>query len=113
VLKACAAINAPKARKAGLAAADRMVGILYTGDMTTERALAGLRAARNRRAGVVEVVFHVGRADEAERPRWAGRDFLADFYCAASRDSEFDEAAKLARLLTMKDGSYEVPEGLL
>ncbi|HEY3998534.1 MAG TPA: ChbG/HpnK family deacetylase [Candidatus Xenobia bacterium] len=99
VLRFCSGFAEPFARRAGLTWPDRLVGILYSGHMTVEAAWAGLAAARREGARHVEVVFHVGRAAEAETGRWQGREFMAEFYRSEWRDRELQEAARLkARL---------------
>ncbi len=102
VLRLCAPRAAEIARRHGLSAADRIVGVLYTGRMTAARARAGIAAAKRSGAMSTEVLFHVGRADETERERWTGRAFIGDFYLSPWRDVERREAAALRAQLQGK-----------
>lgn len=96
VLRVCAAVVAPAARRSGLSAPDGIVGVLYTGHMTERRALAGIRAASRASAGETEVVFHVGRAVPAARD---DEPFTGAFYSSPLRVREGREALLLSASL--------------
>lgn len=95
ILRACAGRADQVVRQLGLSASGYVVGVLYSGRMTAAAAWSGIAAAQRRGAESVEVLFHVGRATDAEKQRWGGRQEFADFACAASRDREFAELALL------------------
>jgi predicted glycoside hydrolase/deacetylase ChbG (UPF0249 family) len=72
-----------------------IVGVLYSGLMSEAAAAAGIRAARRSGAPAVEVVFHVGRAAEAETGRWAHTPGAIPFFVSPLRDAEYDAVRKL------------------
>jgi hypothetical protein len=74
---------------------DALVGVLYTGRMTAAAAKAGIEAARRHGAREVEVIFHIGRADEEELPRWGGLPEIGAFYLSSARDREYEELQRL------------------
>jgi predicted glycoside hydrolase/deacetylase ChbG (UPF0249 family) len=83
---------APVARASGLRFPRFMVGVLYTGHMTGRRAQRGIEAAGG---DDVEVVFHVGRSDEAEALRWKGLGRYASFHLSPRRTIEYEELLRL------------------
>lgn len=82
---------------------DLVVGVLYSGRMSAEAALRGIRAAERCGASELEVFFHAGRAREEERPRWRNVPRFADFYTSDARDSERYASARLRALLRSSD----------
>lgn len=103
VLRVCARWAWPVVKATGLQAPQRVLGVLYSGQMTADAALAGLAAAQ--RAGVdsVEAIFHVGRAQENEVERWRGRPGIAAFNLDPQRDHEFNAVA-ICRARLREDG---------
>jgi len=99
ILRACARGARAAALENGLQAPEFVLGVMYSGRMTAAAALAGIAAAGRRNAASVEVVFHVGRATDAERARWGERREFADFPCSPQRDVEFAEIAVLHQRL--------------
>lgn len=99
ILGACSWAAVPVARRYRLTWPQYVIGIIYSGQMTMEAALAGIAASRRNGGNHIEVVFHIGRADESERDRWGRRKSIAQFYCSALRDSENEEVTKLATYL--------------
>jgi hypothetical protein len=92
--------------RAGLSAPDRLVGVLYTGEMTAARAQRGIAAARAARAATLEVLFHVGRSTAEEVGRWAGDDPLySAFHLSAARDREREALLALAPQLSAERGA--------
>jgi hypothetical protein len=85
------------ARAYGMKYPPWIVGVLYSGHMTSARALCGIDKIRDN--GRIEVVFHVGRALEEERSRWVNREFIADFYLSELRSVELFEATQLRKIL--------------
>jgi hypothetical protein len=83
-----------------LRASGRLIGVLYTGHMTTQRAQRGLAGAQARGVETVEVVFHVGRATPEESGRWRRHTSLcsryASFHLSPLRDVEREELRLLA-----------------
>jgi predicted glycoside hydrolase/deacetylase ChbG (UPF0249 family) len=72
----------------GLAGAERIAGVLYSGRMHVDTVFAAIRAARRRRLSWLEVVCHPGRASRTEAARWAGQPWLLRFYMDPARDTE-------------------------
>jgi chitin disaccharide deacetylase len=101
-LRVCAVFARSTARRSGLSAPDRLVGVLYTGHMTERRARAGIRAASRSSANETEVVFHVGRAEPAGRP---GEPFAGAFYTSSLRTREGREAILLSGILRRRPAS--------
>lgn len=91
----------PLAAAAGLRAPGRLIGVLYTGHMTAQRAQRGIAAAQARSAEAVEVVFHVGRASPEECGRWRGATssyskLYSSFHLSPWRDVERAQVRLLA-----------------
>jgi predicted glycoside hydrolase/deacetylase ChbG (UPF0249 family) len=82
----------PAAKAAGLRFPDYLVGVLYTGHMTAERAKCGIAAAGD--AAQVEVVFHVGQSTPGEGARWGNGGYAA-FHLSPNRNLEYDELLRL------------------
>lgn len=95
VLRVCASFARPAARRNAIAAPDAIVGVLYTGHMTKQRAEAGIRAAARASAREIEAVFHVGQA-AAVQPE---APFSGPFYTSSLRAQEGREALLLAGTL--------------
>jgi len=76
------------AYKTGLQAPDAIVGVLYTGMMTRAAARDGIRKAQMRGAKKIEVVFHIGRANEVEARRWR---MSKEEFQSQGRDREYKE----------------------
>lgn len=104
LLRILALGSGARLRAAGLRAPDRLIGVLYTGEMTAARALAGVAAARRSGAERIEVVFHVGRAASTETGRWRGSTFYTEFHLSEARDREREELLALAPRLCAERG---------
>jgi folate-dependent phosphoribosylglycinamide formyltransferase PurN len=72
-LNRLAGVNAATARRYGVATNDWLVGIAYTGHMTTDTIVAGVEALSGA-GGVVEVLLHPGRVVADRRERYANAD---------------------------------------
>jgi predicted glycoside hydrolase/deacetylase ChbG (UPF0249 family) len=75
-----------------------IIGILYTGKMTLERANSGIKSLAKRKQQNVEVVFHVGRSLVAEGGRWDSALYRG-FHSSSERDRERAEAIKFSDFL--------------
>jgi hypothetical protein len=74
------------AKNLGLKTPNAIIGIQYTGNMTKERAIRGLKSSS--RLNEVEVLFHIGRASEEEAAlRWRNPTYAA-FHLSNLRDIE-------------------------
>ncbi len=102
VLRICAFLAIPVARHYNLTWPPRMVGVLYSGHMSAEAAMAGINAAQRKGLDEIEIMFHVGRATNDERGRWKDREFLAQASCSPERDNEYNEASRLASMLSQE-----------
>jgi predicted glycoside hydrolase/deacetylase ChbG (UPF0249 family) len=96
VLRHCARRAANHLRGTGVRGPDCLIGVLYTGRMSADAARAGLAAARRAGASTVELLFHIGRADQGEKERWVGNSAVGAFPLSAERDREFAELIRLA-----------------
>lgn len=64
----------PQLRARGIPHCDYFVGVLFTGNMRTSVARAALAsAARRSDRGVIELLFHPGRAEASEEQTWPER----------------------------------------
>jgi len=88
LLKSLSYSAKPIARKTGLQTPDAIVGVLYTDMMTRAAARDGIRQAQKRRAKKIEVVFHIGRANEEEARRWRVSQGV---FQSQQRDREYKE----------------------
>ena len=94
----------------GLAAPDRIAGVLYSGHMSRASATAAIRAARAKRLKWLELIFHPGRATAAEMQRWQSQVNIGRFYANPHRDMERNEL--LAAGATLRDQQESgQPEG--
>ena len=75
--------------------AGSIVGVLYSGLMSEQAAMAGIRAARRDGAPAVEVIFHIGRATVDEAQRWAHMPGAVPFFLSSRRDREYEALRKL------------------
>jgi predicted glycoside hydrolase/deacetylase ChbG (UPF0249 family) len=93
---------APVAAAAGLDSPDYLIGVLYTGHMTGQRAKAGIQAAQVRPGtGRIQVAFHLGVTDPAEAgKRWTRGE--RRFHLSPWRSIEFDELRQLRHELAAK-----------
>lgn len=101
VLNTCSFFAVNIARSSGMRYPPWIVGVLYSGRMTSERALCGMNKIRDN--GRIEVLFHVGRALAGERGRWVNRESIAEFYLSDLRSVELIEAARLRNVLSPKN----------
>lgn len=97
VLKVCSELATPVRKIYPVNSPDALVGVLYTGQMTSSAAMSGISAARKQGAREVEVVFHIGRAGTDESSRWDGLPEIAPFYLSPERDREYDELKRFAK----------------
>lgn len=79
-----------------LQAPDTFIGILYSGRMSANRALCGIKAKKN--ANQVEVLFHIGRSCKTETIR-GHRSSSAAFHLSHWRDKEKYELELLTAFL--------------
>lgn len=93
VLRLCSVLASPALREYGLRSRTRVVGVLYSGGMTSDAAWSGMQAAGAEGARDVEIMFHIGRARSGEEARWPGRADIAEFNLSAARDGEMAELA--------------------
>jgi predicted glycoside hydrolase/deacetylase ChbG (UPF0249 family) len=90
------------ARQFGLHAPEAIIGVLYSGKMSSARALSGIEAAVA--AVEIEVLLHIGRASADEAARWKNQTYAA-FHLSKSRDVERAEIYLLAKHIHSKDRS--------
>lgn len=95
VLRYCSLKALLVAKKHGLRFCDCIIGILYTGMMSETTVPSGLAAARRKDLKSVEVVMHVGRADQSEIGRWKYSPSLVHFYIDRRRDLEHAALKKM------------------
>lgn len=76
---------------------DVIAGVLYSGHMSEQTALASIKAARRGGLKWLEILFHPGRASPAEAQRWSGNPSIGKFYLDSYRDKERDSLINLAR----------------
>jgi len=81
------------ARRLGLHGPDAIIGVLYSGRMSAERALCGIKAIAG--ANEIEIVFHIGRSHATEATRWRHSAYTA-FHLSEWRDFERAEIGQLA-----------------
>jgi len=94
-LRACAAGARKLLHGAGLRHPDSIIGVLYSGFMSVESARSGIQAALRKGSRDVEVIFHIGRAEEAECRTY--RPASLRFYLDESRDREFRALGRLRK----------------
>jgi predicted glycoside hydrolase/deacetylase ChbG (UPF0249 family) len=82
-----------------LGSPDVLIGLLYSGRMTSRSAVAGLRAAARAGAERLEVVFHAGRGTPADEAAWPGTPSAGRFRVSPERDAEYRELVELRRAL--------------
>lgn len=81
--------------KHGLHFPARVVGVLYSGCMTKDAALAAISLSEKDEAADIELIFHVGRATADEIGRWSGRPAIAEFNISPARDIESSQLVEL------------------
>lgn len=91
VLRICSMSAKKIANGYSLRSPETVLGILFSGRMTCESVEAGIRAAQKKRMQSVEVIFHIGRADNAEIGYWKGSPAYAIFPLSEARDREYNE----------------------
>jgi len=72
-----------------------VVGILSSGRMTAQSALAGLEGARRGGISEIECVFHVGRMEPGEVESWKCRLSARRFFSSPWRQREYEELSAL------------------
>ena len=97
VLRLCSILARRILSEAGLCFPGSFVGILYSGNMTSESALAGIAKAWRSGSKSVEVVFHAGRASIEEACQWNKNKRAGIFSLSQKRDAEFQELNELNR----------------
>jgi len=80
------------------------IGLLYSGRMTAENALSGIRAVND--SGHIEVTFHVGKSLPHEGSRWCNSSY-SEFHLSPKRTLEKMEVRRLAQLLSFHKQSLE------
>ncbi len=88
ILKWCSISAVQVCKTMQLNSLSGIIGILYTGRMSTPRILAGIKAANKKGFKDLEVVLHVGRASESELKRWHNNPGIGKFYRSPWRDLE-------------------------
>lgn len=66
------------------------IGVLFSGCMSGGIVQAALKSMEGRR-GIIEVLFHPGRAQRGELKQWVRRGRFDDYYCSPRRDYELEE----------------------
>lgn len=87
-----------KVRARGLYAPDAILGVLYSGEMSLERTLSGLRAAKAAAASELEIIFHIGRSTPKEVSQWKNNQ-EAEFHLSKWRDIERDELSSFTDIM--------------
>ena len=69
------------------------IGVLFSGCMSSRVVRQGLRTLNNSASdkGVIETLFHPGRAKEDELKDWVRGNRFKDYYCSAWRDYELKQ----------------------
>ena len=69
------------------------IGVLFSGHMSGKAVSAALGSLSGdvARGGIVEILFHPGRAGRHELIEWTPQKRFNDYYCSPSRDQEFHE----------------------
>ena len=82
----------------GLISVDAIIGLLYSGHMTSERVMSALSLRKFQAKKRIEVIFHIGRSRPEESIRWANASY-SDFHLSRNRDIENDELVALKKVL--------------
>ena len=85
------------AKKYGLKHPDAMIGVLYSGIISKANIKSGIIAAENRGKKRIEVLMHIGRAEESELSRWQGNHSKAGFVLNHNRDLEYADLVLLRK----------------
>lgn len=99
LLKLLSANSRRVVKQFGLHSPDAIVGVLYSGKMSALRAMCGVKAAAH--GSIVEVVFHIGRANLSETARWRNNSY-ARFHISELRDSERAELVLFSQELGVR-----------
>ena len=69
------------------------IGVLFSGHMSRKVVEAAVRSLHRapKKDGIVEILFHPGRAESREIKEWVSKRSFNDYYCSPSRDNEFNE----------------------
>jgi len=91
-------VNASKiAKNLKLNSPTAFIGLLYSGHMTAESALSGIRAVNSE--GSIEVTFHIGKSLHHEKGRWIN-SLYSEFHLSPKREVERREVSKLSKLIS-------------
>ena len=73
------------------------IGVLFSGYMTGRSVEAALwfLQGNTKKDGIIEILFHPGRAESREIEGWVQKKSFNDYYCSLSRDNEFNELMEL------------------
>lgn len=71
------------------------MGILYSGNMFQKNVAKGLKVAREKMVESVEVIFHVGRSDEAALENNIASESSIRFFTSAKREKEYHAVQNL------------------
>jgi len=102
LLKICSYPAKRSAKKYELKYPDALIGILYTGIMTSSRACDGIKAAMKRGAKNIEVVFHIGRANKLEAQQWR---LSKQEFQSLQRDKEYRELIEFRKGSCIEKGA--------
>ena len=104
LLKFLSILQKPSLQKAGILSNKCLIGILFSGRMSTSSVRSALSCVSpNDDDRVVEIVFHPGRATVDEGRYWEGRPSLRAFYTSPARNHE---RAVLRELFQSHGGEY-------
>lgn len=103
VLRSCCLVSKNILDRFSLSSPDAVIGVLHSGLMTADNALAGINAAERRGNEKTEVLFHIGGAHQSEANRWHDSQDIGEFYLSEGRQKEQEELILLHDILNTKD----------
>lgn len=96
LLNALTRRHAPRLAAKGIATNDHLIGILYSGHMTLDTAIAGLLKSIKNNPKEIEILFHPGSTGPNEKSLWPEYSYIYKFHSSPKRQREEEAVRSLA-----------------